>query len=199
MDDNVMDFAAYKAKAAEAKATPALDATVATAPNDERNTQAFAEHARVIRRLVDRLMFDGLDKGWWKSTGKGKPRSPSRIAADIVDIGRRWTECRRIARRNWSPWLKQIGWSDQDAQSYINIYEWHLRCVIDATSSDSDRVFDFDLEDSLDFHLLVDPSTPEAARAAVVRRAGEKLEHADVMAIIRRAMTNERKRKSRGS
>jgi len=43
MDGNVMDFAAYKAKAAEAKATPAWTRR-SRRPNDERNTQAFAEH-----------------------------------------------------------------------------------------------------------------------------------------------------------
>ena len=80
----------------------------------------------------------------------------------------------------------------------MNVYEWHARCVNDAIGSGPGEVWNFEI-DALDIFLLADPSTPEAARAEVVRRAGERLEHADIMAIIRRAMTNERKRKSRGS
>ena len=43
-------------------------------------------------------------------------------------------------------------------------------------------------------YKLADPSTPEAARAEVLRRTGEKLDDSDVEAIIRKAKAKERKR-----
>jgi len=133
-----------------------------------------------------------------RARAKGNPGRPSRIAADIVDIGRRWTEMQAHRRRNWSPWVETDRMERPGcSELHKHLRKWHLRCVIDATSSDSDRVFDFDLEDSLISTYL---STHPHRRppGAVVRRAGEKLEHADVMAIIRRAMENERKGKAAG-
>jgi hypothetical protein len=55
MSDDVVDFAAYKAKMAEAKATPTGGATIATTPASERAVQAFTEYAAAISRLSTQL------------------------------------------------------------------------------------------------------------------------------------------------
>src|SRR5205814_2327075 len=62
---------------------------------------ALAEHAEAIRLL-------------------GK-----RVVADVIEIGRRLTECKRIARHgNWLPWLeREFGWSVSTAENYINLHK----------------------------------------------------------------------------
>jgi hypothetical protein len=160
MNDNVTNFMAHKAKRAEAKATLAMD-----------NTQALAEQAVAVGRLRTRLTFDRLDQ----SLGSGKSRPYGRIQADIVETGRLLTECRRIAGGNWETWLKHGDWTDEAAQSYINVYKWYTRCVNEALISGSSTRWNFELADFLDLHLLADPWTPEAAREEVIRSAGKPL------------------------
>ena len=158
---------------------------------DER---ALAEHTRGIRFVESRLLGDIL--GPLPTLGgaskKRPPRTRADCAADVIEFGYRFAECKRIAGRNWLPWLKEECWDEEYVRPYINVYEWHARCVNDAIGSGPGEVWNFEI-DALDIFLLADPSTPEAARAEVVRRAGERLEHADIMAIIRKARAEERK------
>ena len=72
------------------------------------------------------------------------------------------------------------------------LYEWFARCTNDAIMGKSTAVFNLDV-DICHLYKLADPSTPEAARAEVLRRTGEKLDGSDVEAIIRKARAEERK------
>ena len=59
----------------------------------------LAEHAAEIRRL-------------------GK-----RVVADIIEIGRRLTKCKRICGHgNFLPWLdREFGWSEDTAERFIQV------------------------------------------------------------------------------
>lgn len=94
----------------------------------------LAEHAAVIRAL-------------------GK-----RVCGDIIEIGRRLTEAKRIAGHGgWLPWLKQeFGWTEMTATRFINVYDM----------SKSNKLLDLSLPVS-GLYLLAAPSTDEAREAVV--------------------------------
>jgi hypothetical protein len=156
---------------------------------DERT---LSDHVFGIRRVESRLIGDRLPT-IMATMGK-PPRSNADRTTDIIEMGHRLTELQRIAGPKWLPLLRSECWSDEYIRPYMNICAWHARYVGDSIKSGDSKVWDFDL-DPQDIFLLADPSTPEAARAAVVQRAGdgETLDHATVMAIIRRAKAKERK------
>jgi Protein of unknown function (DUF3102) len=110
----------------------------------------LAEHAAVIR-------------------ARGK-----RVIGDIIEIGRRLTEAKKIAGHgNWLPWLKrEFGWAEQTARNYMQVHDWALK---------SPTVGDLDIQ-MRGLYLLAAPSTPDEARAEVIARAesGEALSLADV-------------------
>ncbi len=164
---------------------------------DER---ALAEHIRGIRFVESRLIGDDIGPLPTLSdeSRMRPPRTRVDRAADIIEFGYRFAECNRIAGHNWLPWLKSNFWDEEYVRPYMNVCEWHARGVKDAISSGSTAVWNFEI-DAPDLLLLADPSTPDAARAEVVRRAGEKLDHADVIAIISKAKAKKRKRNSRRS
>ena len=87
---------------------------------------------------------------------------------NVVEIGRRLTECKRICGHgNWLPWLeREFGWTEMTATRFINVYEM----------SKSNKLLDLDLPISA-IYLLATPSTPEAAKIEIVERAqaGEPL------------------------
>jgi hypothetical protein len=120
------------------------------------------------------------------------PGAQATCTAEIIENGYRLTECKRIiTRRIWAAWLNECGCLDKCARKDMLAYEWFARCTNDMGKS----IDVFNLEVDIDhLHKLADPSTPEAARAEVVQRAGEKLDHAEVVAIIRKAKAKERKR-----
>lgn len=124
-----------------------------TLPQDQANEIALAEHAAVIRAL-------------------GK-----RVVGDIVEIGRRLTEAKRIAGHgNWVPWLDgEFGWSDDTALRFMQV----------SGLAKTRNLRDLSLPVS-GLYLLAAPSTPEEARAEVVTRAesGEHLTLADVKRIV---------------
>jgi hypothetical protein len=121
------------------------------APNDI----ALAEHAAVIRAL-------------------GK-----RVVGDVIEIGRRLTDCKRIAGHGgWYPWLdREFGWSEDTAENYMNVFR--------AFGPNPESVRDLSLPMN-SLRLLASPSTPEEARTEVIERAenGEKLTHAKVKQMI---------------
>jgi Protein of unknown function (DUF3102) len=100
-----------------------------------------------------------------------------RVAADIVEIGRRLTEAKGIAGHgNWLPWLKrEFGWTDDTALNFTRVYEM----------SKSRNFRDLNIGVS-SLYLLAAPSTPQAARNEVVARAeaGETLSHKTVKATV---------------
>jgi Protein of unknown function (DUF3102) len=113
----------------------------------------LAEHADAIRRL-------------------GKL-----VVAEIIEIGARLTECKRICGHgNWLPWLKrEFQWTEMTATRFINVYEM----------SKSNTVLDLDLPIS-GLYLLSAPSTPQSTREKIIERAkaGEKLSVKEVKQTI---------------
>ena len=115
----------------------------------------LAEHAELIRRLGKRMI------------------------ADVIEIGRRLSECKRLlGHGNWLPWInREFRWTERTARNFVSAYEF--------ASSKSANVADLTITVS-SFYLLAAASTPEEARAEVVRRAeaGEALPHAEVKRIV---------------
>ena len=121
-------------------------------PSDNR---ILAKHAAAIRRL-------------------GK-----RVVADVIEIGRLLTECKRTCRHgNWLPWLdREFGWTDDTALNFMRVYEL----------SKSRKFRDLSLPLS-GLYLLAAPSTPKEARDAIIERAqaGETAPVAEVKRTIER-------------
>jgi N6-adenosine-specific RNA methylase IME4 len=115
---------------------------------------ALAEHAAVIRAL-------------------GK-----RVVGDVIEIGRRLVECKRIAGHGgWGPWLqREFGWEETTALRFMRVFELQLK---------SGNLQDLDVPVS-GLYLLAAPSTPDEARTEVIERAenGEHFTHAQVKEII---------------
>src|SRR5271167_3008729 len=127
------------------------DAKAATliALNNERVLQ---EHAAEIRRL-------------------GKC-----VVDDIIEIGGRLTECRRLTDEYWPTWLKrEFGWSEDTALNFMHAHEL----------SKSRNFRDLNIGVSA-LYLLARPSTPESARDEAIGRAeaGKPPSVAEVKAII---------------
>jgi hypothetical protein len=123
------------------------------APAQVITTTALTEHAAEIRKL-------------------GK-----RIAADVIEAGRRLNECRTILKEDgsWRAWLKnELNLSPQSAGRFIQMYK---------ERSNLERL---DLPVS-SLYLLAAPSTPKAARKEIAERAkgGERIKHDNVKAVIK--------------
>src|SRR5580704_10527086 len=104
------------------------------------NGDALADHAAEIRKLG------------------------GRVVADIVEIGRRLSECNeRLPHGQWLRWLgREFGWSEWTARNYINVYR--------LAQSYSGKIPDLRIPAST-LYLLARASTPEEARA----EAGERV------------------------
>jgi hypothetical protein len=109
-----------------------------------------------------------------------------RIVEDVIEIGRRLTECKKILGQilghgNWLPWLDQkFGWSEATARNFMRVYE--------LTQSKSANFADLKLPVSA-LYLLAAPNAPEQARQEIVERAeaGENLTVSEVEKTIKRA------------
>jgi hypothetical protein len=130
-------------------------------PSDNR---ILAKHAAAIRRL-------------------GK-----RVVADVIEIGRLLTECKRICGHgNWLPWLdREFGWTDDTALNFMRVYEL----------SKSRKFRDLSLPLSA-LYLLAAPSTPQEARDEIIERAqaGETIPVAEAKRIIEHAKDQQQPRK----
>jgi len=86
------------------------------------------------------------------------------VVGDVVEIGRRLTECKEIAGHgNWLPWLdREFGWSVSTAERFISVHE-NVGAKIANLTNLSIGVSSL--------YLLAAPSTPEEARADVIERA----------------------------
>jgi len=156
---------------------------ITNSPDD----QVLAEHTAAIKALECRVISNIIE------CIEGLPGARATCAAEIIEIGYRLTECKRIIpEHNWLSWLDECGCPDKFARRDMRLYEWFARCTNDAMLGKSTAMFNLDV-DIYHLYKLADPSTPEAARAEVVRRTGEKLDGSDVEAIIRKARAEERK------
>jgi hypothetical protein len=115
----------------------------------------LAEHAEAIRALGKQTM------------------------ENIVEIGRRLTECRATLKQNgeWCAWLKnEFDWSDQTARRFIHAHE-----QLPGLNKLLSRKFPISA-----LYLLAAPSTPEEARTEIIERveAGEPVSVAEVKQTI---------------
>ena len=128
---------------------------------DGQANPSLAEHAALIRKL-------------------GK-----RAVGDIIEIGRRLTECRDIVGHgHWRHWLDaEFAWSEQTALNYMRVYEM----------AKSKNFLDLNISISA-LHLLAAPNAPEEACDEIIERvkAGENIPVADVKETIVRAKINDK-------
>jgi hypothetical protein len=122
------------------------------------HASVLAEHVAEIRRL-------------------GK-----RAIEDVIEIGRRLTECKKIVGHgNWLTWLeREFGWSEATARNSMHVYE--------LAQSTSVNFADLNLPVS-SVYVLAAPSTPEAARTEILERvaAGEQVSSPEVKETIAEA------------
>jgi hypothetical protein len=104
-------------------------------------------------------------------------RLAKRTVEDIVEIGCRLTECKKlVGHGNWSTWCEQeFGWSEATALNFMRAYEL----------SKSRNFQDLNVGIST-LYLLARPSVPESARNEVLDRvaAGEPVSVAGVKRTI---------------
>jgi hypothetical protein len=97
-----------------------------------------------------------------------------RAGADVIEIGRRLTETKKICGHgNWLPWLqREFGWTDRHALKCMQVYELSLK---------SENFSDLRIPIS-GLYLLAASSTPPEAVDEVIQRAksGERLMHAEI-------------------
>jgi hypothetical protein len=100
-----------------------------------------------------------------------------RAIANIIEIGRRLTECKTIlGHGNWLRWLEhEFGWSDETARRFIRVEEM----------AKSHNLLNLDFPVSA-LYLLAAPSTPAEVRDEILDRAknGEKVTHAEVKCVV---------------
>jgi hypothetical protein len=85
-----------------------------------------------------------------------------RVIADVVEIGKRLTECKKIVGHGgWGPWLlREFGWTDDSALNFMRVYDL----------SKSRKFRDLNLPVSA-IYLLARPSTPDEVRDDIIERA----------------------------
>jgi hypothetical protein len=107
----------------------------------------------------------------------------SRIVSDVAEIGRRLLDVKRIVGHgNWLPWLdREFGWSEDTAERFIRVHEF----VEGLSDSASVRNLVLNLPVS-SVYLLAAPSTPEAAKTEILKRAeaGEQVTAAETKRVV---------------
>jgi len=115
----------------------------------------LAEHAAEIRRLGKRAL------------------------ADVIAIGARLTECKRICgHSNWLPWLdREFGWEETTAQRFMRVHK--------LAQSKFGKLPDLPVSA---IYMLAAPSTPEPAKTEIIERAkaGEALRATEVRRVVER-------------
>jgi hypothetical protein len=103
----------------------------------------LAEHAAEIRRLH------------------------KRVIADVIEIGRRLTECKKIVGHGaWLPWLtREFSWSDRTARNFMQLFELSKLETVSNLKVPL-RVL----------YLLAAPSTPPEARTEILECAKSRRE-----------------------
>jgi hypothetical protein len=89
-------------------------------------------------------------------------RLSKQVYSDVVEIGDRLTRCKKIVGHgNWLSWLdREFQWTDRTARNFMRVFE----------ESKSETFSDLNLPVSA-LYLLAAPSTPDAARAEIVKLA----------------------------
>jgi hypothetical protein len=106
-----------------------------------------------------------------------------RACADIIEIGRRLTECKAlVGHGRWRTWLEcEFGWSDDTAANYIRAYK--------LTQEEEFKYRNFrNLNIGVSaLYLIAQQSTPSEARTEIIERAeaGEALPIAKVKRVIK--------------
>jgi hypothetical protein len=117
-----------------------------------------------------------------------------RVIADVIEIGRRLTEAKKLAGRgNWLLWLeREFGWTDKTAENFVNVYKLSQQAKIENFS-------DLSLPVS-GLYLLAAPSTPKEARDEIIDRAeaGEKVSVAEIKETIAEAKLSTAERHTPG-
>ena len=97
-----------------------------------------------------------------------------RAGADVIEIGRRLTETKKICGHgNWLPWLqREFGWTDRHALKCMQVYELSLK---------SENFSDLGIPVS-GLYLLAAPSTPPEAVEEVIEcaKSGERLTQVEI-------------------
>jgi hypothetical protein len=108
---------------------------------------------------------------------------------NVVEIGRHLIACKRIVGRgNFGCWLdREFGWAERTAQNFMRVAEM----------AETANFADLDLPVSA-LYLLAAPSTPEAAREEIVKRAkgGERVPVAEVKQVIETEKGKTRRRRT---
>jgi len=101
-----------------------------------------------------------------------------RVIKDVIEIGRRLIECKRLAGHgHWLPWLeREFGWSDKTAERFMSVH---------ALAGKSDKLSNLNLPIS-GLYLLAAPSTPNEARVEIINRSmsGETIALAEIKETI---------------
>lgn len=104
------------------------------------------------------------------------------VIGDVIEIGRRLSDCKKLlGYGNWLSWLdRESSWSERSARNFVSCYEF--------ARSRSANFADLGIDVS-SLYVLAAPSTPEKARAEVLRRAeaGGDVPHAEVKRIVAKA------------
>jgi hypothetical protein len=104
-------------------------------------------------------------------------RLGKRVVSDIIEIGRRLIECKKIVGHGgWLPLLeREFGWTDDTALNFMRVFEM----------SKSRNFRDLSLPMS-GLYLLAAPSTPEEVQQQVIERAeaGQRFSHAQIKEVI---------------
>jgi hypothetical protein len=107
-------------------------------------------------------------------------RLGKRVVGDIVEIGRRLTEVKKlVGHGSWLPWLqREFAWTDRHARNFMHVHEAFKSETASGLNIPITGIF-----------LLAAPSTPGEARDEIVQRAkaDESISVADVKATIGRA------------
>jgi hypothetical protein len=107
-------------------------------------------------------------------------RLRKRVGDDIIEIGRRLVECKKlVGRGNWLSWLdQQFGWDERTAQRFMSVHEF---------AGKSDNLSDLSIGVSA-LYVLAAQSTPHTACDEIVRRnrAGERLTIAGIRRIVQK-------------
>jgi hypothetical protein len=109
-----------------------------------------------------------------------------RVIADVIDIGRRLVECKKIVGHGcWLDWLDtEFGWSESTALNFMRVYEM--------SKSATRYGFEQSTLPLAALYKLAAPSTPETVRVEIADRAKtEDISLKDVKKAIADAKANE--------
>jgi hypothetical protein len=109
-------------------------------------------------------------------------RSLGQTIANVIEIGRRLTECKGIVgQRNFGNWIdNEFDWAERTAQNFMRVYQ--------LSKTESANFADLELPVS-SLYLLAAPSTPESVRDEIIARAGGgvKIKHEEVQKAVAEA------------